>query len=199
MAVALSFALSTPLMTYPLFDWLDNLRDRLSAPIMGKVIKDQDKNVQKPQGLNRQTSKLNGRNGVKQHAAKQAVRQPETATVNKKSPKPVTPISLSIAQMLTKSYLAEGIETPINRIGANAVIETGYDWFGRKISSRKAIPKLVKGVLASSVMFAVHNMAAFFLYPDYLKNCWWMKGFADSFCTSMVMGAASTLFGTDKA
>jgi len=97
---------------------------------------------------------------------------------------------------LTQIYCTEGIETPINRIGANAAVKTGYQWFGRQISSRQVIPQLAESVFVSAVMFSVHNLAAYFLYPNFVKNSWWMKGFANGFCSNMVMGLAGRLFGT---
>lgn len=181
-ALALVFALSTSHMTYPIFDWLDTMRDKLSEPILGKVTKDIDKkdtNTLKPTVSSRSTVKSQ----IAQQQAKIAPKAPESLT-------------LSIAEVLTQVYCTEGIETPINRIGAQAAVKTGYEWFGRKISSRQVVSQLAESVFVSAVMFSVHNLAAYFLYPNWLKDRWWAKGFADSLCSSMVMGLAGSLFGT---
>ncbi len=184
-ALALTCALSTAHITYPVFDWLDTMRDKLSEPIMGKVTKGIDKKDTK--SVPKQTASNRGP-AIKSQVA--------PVPVNKKATKEPMPPILNIAEALTQAYCTEGIETPINRIGAHAAVKTGYEWFGRQISSRQAIPQLAKGVLVSSVMFSIHNLAAYFLYPNWLKDRWWAKGFADSFCSSMVMGLASSLFGT---
>ena len=183
-ALALSFALFTSHITYPVFDWLDTMRDKLSEPILGKVTKDLDK---KDTSMPKQTVSPR-RPTVKRQAV-------APAPAEKKAPKAPTSSVLDIAEVLTQVYCTEGIETPINRIGANAAVKTGYKWFGRQISSRQVVPQLAKGVLVSAVMFSIHNLAAYFLYPNWLKDRWWAKGFADSFCSSMVMGLASNLFG----
>jgi len=186
-ALALSFALSITQITYPVFDWLDTMRDKLSEPIMGKVTKGIDKkDIKSP-------VKSNGLS--RRPIINSQVTQQQGPADKKASKEPTSPV-LDIAEVLTQAYCTEGIETPINRIGAHAAVKTGYQWFGRQISSRQALPQLAQGVLVSSVMFAIHNLAAYFLYPDFVKNRWWVKGFADSFCSSMVMGLASSLFGT---
>jgi len=182
-ALALSFALSTTHTTYPIFDWLDNMRDKLSEPIMGKVTKDLEKKD------NKSIPKQNVSN--RRPVAKSQVVQ---VPADKKEPAP-TPLVLDIAEMLTQAYCAEGIKTPINRIGANAAIKTGYDWFGRQISSRQVVPQLAESVFVSTVMFSIHNLAAYFLYPNFVKENWLVKGVVNDFCSTMVMNLAASFFG----
>lgn len=198
-ALVLGLALSSTQMTHPIFDWLDNLRDKLSAPIMGKVTKAQDKPTPLQQPVNRvnhQPNRQNRRKIIKNQATRPVVQVTQPVVAETQPEKAPTPIALDIAEMLTQVYCTEGIETPINRIGVSATIKTGFSWFGRKISSHQALSTLAKDVLISSVMFSVHNLAAYFLYPNWLKDRFWMKGFANSLCSSMVMGFASTVFGT---
>lgn len=198
-SLALICALFSSQITYPVFDWLDALRDKLSEPIMGKVV---DPSKATATGSTKNQDKQNNHNNhnkqkINHHVAASEVNKPEN-TKNKKqdAKKTETPVALDMAKIVADAYVTEGIETPITRIGASAAVQTGFDWFGRKISSRQALPQLAQGVLISSVMFAVHNVAAFFLYPNWLKERWWMKGFANSVCSSLVMGIASTLFDT---
>lgn len=185
-ALALIFALSTSHVTYPVFDWLDTMRDKLSEPILGKVTKDIEKKD------NKSIPKHNASNHskVKSQVAQQQVQ------AEKPAPKAPESLTLGIAEALTQAYCTEGIETPVNRIGAQAAVKTGYQWFGRQISSREIVPQLAESVFVSAVMFSVHNLAAYFLYPNFVKNSWWMKGFANDFCNSMIMGLASRLFVT---
>lgn len=185
MALALVFALSTPYMTYPFFDWLDTMRDKLSEPILGKVTKDINtsdiKSIPKSNTSSRST-------------VKSQVARPQVPT--EIAPQAPESLTLGIAEALTQMYCTEGITTPINRIGAQAAVKTGYQWFGRNISSREIVPQLAESVFVSAVMFSIHNLAAYFLYPQFVKNSWWGKGFADSLCSGMVMNLAGRLFGT---
>jgi hypothetical protein len=190
LALIIGFAFSNSQITYPVFDWLDAMRDKLSEPILGKVTKNIDIDTKQPEPVN--TSRRRGRM-VKGHVAAPSHKQSQEKTFQT-----AMPFVLDIAEVFTQAYITEDIETPINRIGAHAGIKTGYQWFGRKISSRDIPSKLAKGVLVSSVMFAVHNLAAHFLYPNWLKERWWMKGIANDICTTMVMSLASNLFGISQ-
>ncbi len=87
--LALSFALSTTHVTYPIFDWLDTMRDKLSAPIMGKVVKAQDKSIPKPQVSKRH------------HTVKSQV----APAVEKTEPETSAPLILDIAEMFNSSVL----------------------------------------------------------------------------------------------